>query len=361
MKNWIAILLALDMALSLCACGGNGGNDGEKEEPKKVTASLLTEFVAVQKEIGGDTVTMKALLEYDDDYYVIGTKVYEDDTMVMEITYDKNPGKPLLQQDYKDGKKTSRREYTYDESGNTLMQYCYNAAGEIEWGYTYVYDADGNQLSEKCYDLDGLTSEYTCTYDSNGNLLTAATTWPTNPDEYRMVYTYNELGDRLTQGRYVNGQETESISYDHIYTDGKLVVTTAYTDGKRIHMTQYDSDGNKVLECDYHEGNESYRTEYTYENGKLVKQAGYSDGEERSKYLCVYNDDGKLTERVVYYEGAVDNRLICTYNETGDAVHIQSYNETMGDIEYTITYQSVTVSKEEAKRIAQLNASLELY
>lgn len=357
MKNWIAILLALVMALSLCACSKNVPVD--QEDNKNVTVSLLTDILAVRTEANGTIVNTKVVMEYDDDYNIIGIKTYEDDELVLESVYDKIPDKPLVQQYYENGKKASRTECTYDSNGNTLTQYSYNAAGEIEWGYVYAYDADGNRLSEKCYDLDGLASEFTCTYDQNGNLLTATTTWPTNSDALRTVYTYNEQGDKLTEIRYVNDREMEHLSYEHIYTDGKL--TTTYHGDQRIGVTQYDSDGNMVLECSYSGNNELYRTEYTYKNGNLVKQVSFSQGEETSSLQCTFNSDGKLTERIAYREGAVDNRLTCTYDESGNAVRIQSTNDAMGNVDCTLNYRSVAVSAEIAKRIEQMNASLDIF
>ena len=351
MKKWIALTLSVILALGLCACGDN--DDGEKAENKKVTVSLLTEIVMVSE---GDDA-MKAVLEYDEDYNLIGNKTYRDGELYMEVTYNKDISKPLIQQEYdEDGEKASRWEYTYDEDGSTLSHFRYDEDGEKQYGYTYTYDKDGNKLTEKYYDPDGLVSTYTYTYNEDGKVLTFVTTWPDNDDVHFREYTYNQQGDLVTEAHGYDDQVTGTTTYDHLYTGGKLVESTGYQDGEKFQMIQYDKDGNMTLKCEYADGDESTRTEYSYKNGKRTQQVYYSEGEEISRYLYTFNDDGNLTEQVSYYEGKELYKFTYAYDDSGNVVGMSNYNDGELSGEYTMTYESVTVSKETAKKIEKINA-----
>lgn len=385
MKKLIAIALSAVLALSLCACAGNGGIlGGEKEEEsKKVTASLLTELVMIEKNSDGDNDTMKAVLEYDEDYNIIGAKTYQNDTLLMEATYDKDMNKPLVQQEYdEDGSKTNHREYTYDDDGNELTNYYYDEDGEINWGYEYTYDADGNILTEKVYGEEGLESEVTYTYDADGNMLT----W-TQSDGDRTVYTYNadgllekevsyyydgepgswvtytydDHGNKLTQTNGYGADEntsTTSYTYENTYDGDKLVEVKEYCEGELTSHSKYDADGNQILSVSYWSGEETYRTETTYENGKVSKEATYSSGDLTYCQENTYNANGKLTERNITYSDGETMRQVYTYNDSGDLASMKSYDGDELDGEYTLTYETVTVSKDVAKKIAAITAML---
>lgn len=334
MKKIIAIALSAVLALSLCACAGNGGIlGGEKEEEsKKVTASLLTEIVMTEKNSDGDNDTMKAVLEYDEDYNIIGAKIYQNDTLLMEATYDKDMNKPLVQQEYdEDGDKSGRWEYTYD--------------------------ADGNVLTEKHYSGDELQGEYRYTYNADGKVETEISILG-DGDESWTKYTYDEHGNVLTEKSGSGEEEYSSSTYENTYDGSKLTEVKVYSNGELSEHTKYDADGNEIWYASYYNGTETNRAEYTYENSKLVKLVRYSAGEEIYKQLNTYNADGKLTERSITYSDGEIFRQVYTYNETGDVTGMKAYDGDELSGEYTLTYESVTVSKETAKKIAAVVSML---
>lgn len=365
MKKWIVLSLALIMALSLCACGKDtGGKKDDENRDEKVNASLFTEVLMSEKNSDGGTDTMKGIIEYDDEYNIIGTKTYTNDKLVYEVIYDKDPDKPLLNKSYdEDGNCTDKTEYTYDADGNCLeCTSTYEYDGQtVTSKHVNTYDANRNILTEKSYKNGKLNYECHYTYTADGNM-EKQTYFEDGVESAVYTYTYDEQGNVLTEkldgplSGYVN-------TYENTYENGKLVEVKAYEDGVMFRMTKYDSEGNEILDISYDQdsGEEWTRMESAYENGKLIKEVEYYEGEEQCVSFYSYNAAGKLTERSYTYTGSDPQRRVYTYNENGDLVGLKAY---MGDemiSEYTMTYESVSVSEEVAKRIQETNAFLETF
>ena len=354
MKKWIALMLATVMALSLCACGKDDSSK-KSEDPKdsKVTAMLFTQ-VEMTETYDGQTTTMRAVVEYDDDYNVIGTKTYTDDKLSYEVTYDKDINKPLLEKSYyEDGERSHVAEYTYDENGNCLEYTSTFDDGEEVTVDKCVstYDAEGNVLTEKYYDNGELSYEYRYSYTASGKPAEEVSIW--DGEESWIRYTYDDQDNILTEEQGAGEETYTAKSYKNTYENGKLTQVDIYVGDELDERIVYDADGNETLSAGYMDGEETYRSESTYENGRLVREASYNQGEETSVRTYTYNADGKVTEYTYTYAGGDTQRRVYIYGDKGMLTGLKAYDGQELVSEYTLTYETVTVSEEVAKKIKE--------
>lgn len=362
MKKLISIILALVMVLGLCACGndGKGGKGDKGNENGKVTVNVLTEVEMTEKSSDGKTNTMKGVVEYDENYNLVGTKTYLDGKLYYEVTYDKSYDKPLTQKSYdEDGNITDTDVYTYDANGNCVERistYEYDGE-EVTTKTVYTYDANGNVLTDKYYRDGELESETRYTYTASGAVESESYTW-NGQEENRTVYTYDEQDNVLTETQYI-GQEVTSIkTYENTYEGGKLKEVNVYQDGELDERTVYDADENEILNANYMDGEVFYRSETTYENGNMVKYVSYYGDEMNYCQEYTYNADGKVTERVMTDSDGETQRRVYSYNDKGEQTAVKVYEGDELQSEYSLTYQSVTVSEEVAKNIKLINAMM---
>lgn len=351
MKKWIAMMLALVMILSLGAC-----KKKDEAAEDKVTAKLLTEMLMTRKDEEGKTVTMKGVLEYDDDYNIIGTKSYEDGELQYEATYDKDMDKPLLEVQYdEDGKETDRTEYTYDANGNRLERkssYTDDEGNAATYKEVCTYDAKGNVLTEKEYHNGNLEYEYTYTYTATDKVSTETY----SRDEYESIdtYTYDEHDNVLScksTSKYGDGEAyTRETTYENTYENGKLVEAKCYEEGVLEQYTKYDADGNEILNVYYDEDGEYSRYEQSYENGKIVKRVS-KWGDNTTTYNYSYNANGKITEYSSVDSDGSKDRMVYNYDDSGLLTGVKMYDDGEVRMEYTLTYKDVTVSKDVAEKI----------
>lgn len=363
MRKIIAISLALVMALSLCACGGDNTPGGGKKD-ETVTASLFTQVIMSQTDSDGKTSTMKGVVEYDDNYNLIGTKTYLNDKLNYEVTYDKDYNKPLLEKSYyeDDGRTyTSTEVYVYDTNGNCLERTSTHENGEKNPVNKTVctYDANGNILTEKRYEDGELYYEFHYTYTASGKLESETQKW--NDSENWTRYTYDEHDNILTEQQGSGEEVGTSKTYENTYENGMLTEVKIYRGETLDERICYDADGNKTLEIGYSDNEESYRSESTYANGKLVKVIVFYDGQQQSIQLYTYDAKGNLTERSYTYGNDEPQCRVYTYNDNGNVIGLKVYKGSKLISEYTITYETVTVSQDVAQRIKDLNAVLTVF
>ena len=338
MKKCILLLLALVMALSLCACteddksttkpasSSDASTPSQPEEGKSFVVTEIKNRIIDDEEA---YVTLK--LTYDEDYNVTGLQVYENDLLTTSTTCDKTMDKPLLVQYYdENGNVSSRMEWTYDENGKVLTERSYFG---------------GEERTEAIY-----------TYDDHGNLLTRY---------------------------YDNGEEDWTETYENTYEGGKLTQTRIYSHGALLQMYRYDSEGNTILNTYYYEDGSTNSTKYVYENGKLVLTMDLHDDEERSREEYTYNADGNIQSRVIkngnheiyreefFYNNAgmpteikYNNddgyyaKTVLTYGEDGSPKTLLAYDKDELELESTFTSQKATLSEEQAKDYVFLYAEL---
>lgn len=350
MRKMIALLLALVMVLSLCACAetetpeATGGSTAatvpttpsDPTNPSDPSDPVDEGNFYVVSQIKNHIIDEEDFyvvidLTYDEDYNIVGFKVYENDLITAAYTFDKSIEKPLTALDYgKNGVVESREEFTYDDHGNLLT------------GRTYFGD---EMMTEAIY-----------TYDDQGNVLT----------KY-----------------YDNGEEDWTETYVNTYENGVLTEVKIYTGDVLDQMIRYDADGNEILNIYYYFGEEGTRDESVYENGKLIQTVEYADGLETSREEYTYNSNGDMLTRIVKYEGVESHRQENTYNEAGQLIEIKyfngdsysantvytyaadgspesvkAYDEGELELESTFTSKKTTVSEEQIQILTDLYAML---
>lgn len=374
MKKWIALFLAVILTLSLCACGGNEtspdstapgdstpnstapdtGKPDDEQKDENVTASLLTEITVAEKNADGGTDTIKVTLEYDENYNIIGAKNYFNGKLTTSAVYNKDVNQPLLEQEYDDnGEKTFRQENTYDAKGNRLTNYAYDAEGNVRWGYEYTYNADGNVLTEKCFEGGALVSDFRYTYDADGRLEYLVAIWEDGSQDWSR-FTYDEHGNKLTESTGCDDNWLYENTYENTYENGKLMEVKSYQDGDLSNHTRYDADGHVVLSVSYYAGSEISREENVYENGRLVRSTAHSGTEETYHLVDTYDAAGRLIERRIKYFATEEETRTYLYNDAGILIGINSREGDTQLSEHTMTYESVTVSGEQAEKIENI-------
>jgi antitoxin component YwqK of YwqJK toxin-antitoxin module len=358
MKKWMAFFLAMVMALSLWACGKddtkaapteapttpteaptapveNNGGENINQDPETGNFSLLTDMTIRYGE-GDDAEIIKMEFAYDDDHDIVAYKAYLDGNLYSKGTFDKDTYNTLQQKDYtEDGVIDGTYDYTYDENGREIQ--------------AVTTDGEGNILSFRAntYTAQGLLEySFSSFADEIGNYTT-----------YEQ-YTYDDHGNIL---RYISGSGDEIwtiIVFENIYDGDRLSEVKTYEDGILQWCEQYDADGNLVTELSYgSEGEVFSREEWTYENGKPVRRVITNDGVESYREEYTYNADGQLVELRAFDEGEYHGGEVYTY-ENGDLVNLKLYEHETLEGEYTLNYRKVTVSEEQAQKLAALYATM---
>lgn len=346
----------------------------EKEE--MVTISMLTKVSNTLYHKNWDNIivseTVESVLEYDDNYGLTNVKMYDEDGPVYEYVYDKDPDRLLVAQHIdSEGNKHPNQEYSYNENGDCLtvfdystlvgedikIYYSYDDSGKLlkEMWHSYIYDWDGEYYAEKIeetiytYDAEGkILSEDTyeagkktrtiCyTYDDSGKLLEVRD----SSDYYWQIRTYDSYGNfvAVTNGYHDPSRKAETTHYQNTYENGKLLESTGYENGVLCSYEKYDHAGNLILDiyylCWIEVDGEPYRNEYEYdENGRLIRHFSSEIGNDGQRYdytfIYTYDENGWLTSKKTYY-----------------------FDELSA--EYIPSYETVTVTKEQAESIEKAN------
>lgn len=321
------------------------------EPENTVTVSILRETI-LNNFYGDETKEVKGSFEYDEDYNLIGVKMYQDDLLVCEITYDKDPSRPLM-------------ELTYDDEGNELFR------------TEYTYNEQGNILS--C--IDDYGEDY-YTYDENGHCLTEIL------GSREIHYTYNEDGNIVSKEEYLNGEWDSSSQYS--YSDGLLSASNSFH-GERCNTSKYDAYGN-ILETITSEGDQLTGDEMItyyhniYDGDKLMEVDVYQDDllkaqhrydhagnqtlyityngnndEENFREEADYDDSGRLIRSLTrYQDGDMGYENTTTYYYDGDgllACMSQYYYDEL-TYEYIPVYEIADVTQEQAKKILQTSEKI---
>ena len=149
-----------------------------------------------------------------------------DDVQIQTYTY--NAAGNVTSETWTDGTNTSTVTYTYDASGERLLEkndgalhtYTYDAKGQLilvtnvdpdkgDSTETYTYDDEGRVLTE-VYTSGGYVDTYVYTYDTHGNVIGYVNTY----DEYTDVYTFTYRLIYVPEGLTV--EEIEELFYDYM-------------------------------------------------------------------------------------------------------------------------------------------------
>jgi len=244
-----------------------------------------------------------------------------------ETTASSNPGEEEVPETVwvmtKSTDGTNEYRYEYDQYGQLTVMLIY-VSGTLDTQYTYTYDANGNVLSYTCkapayhYTAKG---SYAYTYQANG-LISSKTEYYENGTEYtKEVYEYNSYG-YLVKTTY--------------YMEGSLYSYSVY---------EYDSSGRNQKTSHYYSG--VLNSYDIYENGLLTKSMDAS-GNKIAEYR--YNAYGNCTEECYYYDTdgniytTVYTKYAYTYDRNGNMITAvctdYSSNTTV-----TTTYEYMTLSE----------------
>ena len=192
--------------------------------------------------------------------------------------------------------------YTYDANGNVLSMQ--TNTGVL---YSYTYDTEGNRTAASST-INGKTTAYT--FDIAGN-----TTGITYADGSQVFYTYDDK-KQMTSFTDAKGQLTQ-----YAYNEGGKVTSITYADNTTDLYT-YDTDNNRLTWTN--RAGESIS--YTVSDGKTTR-IQYADGRD---IAVSYNEDGNVTKAgdmsFVYDEKsnlasiAYDNGGTISYNYSDDAL-----------------------------------------
>ena len=347
----------------------------EKEE--MVTISMLTKVSNTLYHENWENIivseTVESVLEYDDNYGLTNVKMYDEDGPVYEYVYDKDPDRLLVAQHIdSEGNKYPGKECSYNENGDCLTRfyydfedtkiyYSYDDSGKLlkemwhsyiyDWDgeyyaeviakviteTIYTYDAEGKILSEDTYEAGKKTRTICYTYDDSGKLLEVRD----SSDYYWQIRTYDSYGNfvAVTNGYHDPSRKAETTHYQNTYENGKLLESTGYENGVLRSYEKYDHAGNLILNIYYlpltEEDVEPCRNEYEYdENGRLIRHFSSEIGIDGQRYdytfIYTYDENGWLTSKKTYY-----------------------FDELSA--EYIPSYETVTVTKEQAESIEKAN------
>lgn len=233
---------------------------------------------------------------YDIDGNLLSVTYPESDWNVasLKYSYDQNKWLQNVTAVLKDGTEVLIRSYTYDNYGSvaeikdyralsntgekvndpayTVCTYTYDAyrrpasmsyadstdLNTEKEAYTYTYDKNSRLVRETIQNLypeevsDRQNEVRSYTYDVRGNLVQTEVEDLLNMEEsYVTAYTYDAVGNRLTQTKTTSGQ-TETTQYTYNSLNQLLTSTTTKADGTvtETKTYQYDANGNQIKEAD---------------------------------------------------------------------------------------------------------------
>lgn len=222
-----------------------------------------------------------------------GTKLLEDET----FSYDKNGN--ITQISYSGGKKDI---FTYDDADRLVSEKRLTSTGSVEYEKTYTYDELGNRLTET-----NSTDTKKFTYDKANQLISDGTT----------TYTYDEVGNMLNDKNY---------TYSYTATD--QIKEVKDKNGDTVANYEYDSSNLRTKKVTK-DKTENYiyfndELEYVTDENNNVK---YSFTRDIDGKLLSFNDHTGTTIKTYYY----------VLNYRGDVIGIKDSN---GNQVVTYNYDS---------------------
>lgn len=257
----------------------------------------------------------------------------------LEYKYDTNKWLQGIEAIWKDGKKATIRTYKYDEYGavseikdyrviseagekvdnpeHTICSYTYDDCrrpatmsyadstdpGTVKESYTYAYDKNSRLVEESIQNLypevtsDCQNEVRKYSYDAKGRLTkTEVEDLLDTTDSYVMTYTYDAVGNRLTQEkssagvaettRYIYNSLNQLLSSETKKADGTVTASKTY---------QYDANGNQLKDSDSISKKE---TQNTYDAaGRLSACTIKENGNTTTQQINQYNGSGTRIQK----------------------------------------------------------------
>lgn len=308
MKKLLSLLLAV-LLLSGCAAG----HDGPTAE-KSVPAEFIREH---HQPTTGHVDTERIVYAYD---------IY---------------GNMVRSVEYRNGRESSRTDFTYDERGNLLTRTYYSLGGwfpKRTGSAEFIYDEQDRIIAE-IYDH----SRYDYIFDDEARTCTKL-----EGSTVMSVTTYDEFGNVLCEKTFNCGTEWHLV--ECIRDDKGELLMSRTTDSTGLDITnrsERDDHGNTI----FHETVENgVRTErhYSYEyddQGRLLREFELRDGVPVEVYRWEYLDEnGSYT---LWHDGfrSYTRRFDAEGNMTENS-HFVNKTDQYGIREFTI-YKTIRVPAEE--------------
>lgn len=316
----------------------------EEAETDTVTAQRVTgvHFPAL------DNSPFSYYYEYDGGKLIRG--IFNGDDWV-ETVYNRSYDLPLYA-DWVDcyTDENCRREFTYDEQGR-LTQVCYHTAEEETFRTTYAYDSAGNLAEEATYWSGELEERILYTYNAKGQLtekLTQSDQLPT----HRYTLRYDDRGNCIEER--VESDDSVSVYTFRFDEKNNLLEERFTSDGEEGYQYTYHYDSKGMLQQRInHTAEGDYVETFEYDKAGRLTHVYLGDFPQT---IYLYNEQGKLSEYILYSDTNTDeiahHRYL--YDEKGMLYEIVL---TYGDYSpgsVLITYDTVTVSPEEAAQLEQI-------
>lgn len=191
------------------------------------------------------TITYTASTVYTSDTVYETTIQRYDTTLSIRYVCD-DQGRVTRQETLDEGVMIDYTEYTYDAYGNNLTLHTVTTEGEeTKFDYEYAYDEAGRITLRKEFLNGELVGQLECTYDENGREASSRYTYPDGTVSYTTATTWS--GSTATQ------VSTDGEGYDYM----KLV-------------TSYDETGNILSQEAWQDGMLLSTTEYIYEDIEII-------------------------------------------------------------------------------------------
>ncbi len=219
--------------------------------------------------------------QYDEKGRLIEEKYFDEDGSLIEHSsyeYDSDGKITLKTKHYTEGD-PDVVHYKYNGNKQLIERVTINSDDEIE--EKQVYDYSGNQLIlEEEYDYDEkLLSSKKYKYDEQGHIVENEVLTP--DEEYRVVYTFNEAGQREKILKYDKaGHLTERAVYTEDESGNTVEITEESAYRKNNIKMKYDERGNLTEQEEYNKNDiltTRIQRKYDDENN-VVESAVFVDG-----------------------------------------------------------------------------------
>lgn len=191
----------------------------------------------------------------------------------------------------------------FDESGRPARKHSYTADGSPMQDIRYEYDLKGNLARMTSYNGNRVLTQCTYTYDHSGNRLMESEFGSGGELLSRIAYTYDTEGV-LTAEVYYLEDGSVSHRYDYIYDgDGRLTekVQSAGDAVSFRTVYTYNPDGTPAEEVrSRRDGSVTSRTEYQYDGAGRPTKTLYDNTGEGYWVETDYDGNGNVSRRAEY-------------------------------------------------------------
>jgi len=191
---------------------------------------------------------------------------------------------------------------TFDEKGWALEEKMYDKSGELLERFSFEYSGDSIAVKNQFDGSGKLFVKYIFKYDAQGEVTEFDMTSDAQPQiglakiDYRCIYKYDELGNRVTEEQYINhdnlsmkttstyNSQHQRIQSDEVSFLGKTVkkskaIYTYDNSGIQVKFQIYDADGKltrgNTMSYDSYDKYGNWLTETSSYSGHSTNQGDF--------------------------------------------------------------------------------------